>query len=107
MQTLLIFDWQRPSFLYRLYLGYCTVEPHLLLCTSGDDGRKILVPLVLLVGEILHFLEEVAVPVVVGTLVTRLERVVLALGELEGIVLVSPGVRYLVTVEPVVGLQLN
>ena len=107
MQTLLIFHWQRPSFLYRLCLGYCTFEPHLLPCTSGDDGRKILVPLVLFVGEILRFLEEVAVPVVVGTLVTRVERVVLALGELEGIVLVSPGVRCLVTVELVVELQLS
>ena len=107
MQTSPIFCWQHPSFLYRQYLGYYTFEPHLLLCTLGDDGRKILVPLVLFVGEILRFLEEVAVPVVVGTLVTRVERVVLALGELEGIVLVSPGVRYLVTVELVVELQLS
>ena len=106
MQTLPTLGWQRPSFLCRLYLGCCINELHLPHDTFEGESCNILMPLMSLVGEILRVLEEVAVPVVVGT-VTRVERVVLTLGEVEVILLVSPGVIDLVAVEQVAELQSN
>ena len=106
MQTLPTLGWQRPSFRYLLYLGYCIDELHLPHDTSEGESFDSLLPLMSLVGEIFVVLEEVAVPVVVGT-VTRVERVVLTLGEVEVILLVSPGVIDLVAVEQVAELQSN